>query len=166
MDQKKTGELMKALRKQKGLTQEQIAEQFNVSNRTVSRWENGIHMPDLDILIEMAEYYDIDLGDLLRGEKEKETMNQELKETVMQVAGYSNEEKKRIVQRLHLFFVIGVCAGVIYGYLLVAGKEDSFIGGLSLGIMFGMTIVGAIVTSRYAVQMRNAKMRLLRKISG
>ncbi|MCI9292491.1 MAG: helix-turn-helix transcriptional regulator, partial [Erysipelotrichaceae bacterium] len=53
MKQEKIGKFLKELRKQKGLTQEQIAEKFNVSNRTISRWENGNNMPDLDILIEI-----------------------------------------------------------------------------------------------------------------
>ena len=44
MDQQKIGAFLKVLRKQKGLTQEQIAEKFNVSSRTVSRWENGINL--------------------------------------------------------------------------------------------------------------------------
>ena len=48
MDQKKIGGFLKELRNQKGLTQEQLAEQFCVSSRTVSRWENGNNMPDLD----------------------------------------------------------------------------------------------------------------------
>mgnify|MGYP002862560275 CR=1 FL=1 len=59
MDQKKIGSFMKELRKQKGLTQEQLAEQFGVSDRTVSRWENGNNMPDLSILVELADYYDV-----------------------------------------------------------------------------------------------------------
>jgi transcriptional regulator with XRE-family HTH domain len=50
VDQKKIGWFLKELRKEKEMTQEQIAEQFNVSSRTVSRWENGYNMPDLDIL--------------------------------------------------------------------------------------------------------------------
>lgn len=50
MDQKKIGGFLKELRKEKGVTQEQLAEQFSVSSRTVSRWENGNNMPDLDIL--------------------------------------------------------------------------------------------------------------------
>ena len=50
MNQEKIGKFLKELRKKKGLTQEQIAEKFNVSNRTISRWENGNNMPDLDIL--------------------------------------------------------------------------------------------------------------------
>jgi transcriptional regulator with XRE-family HTH domain len=46
MDQKKIGAFLKELRKEKGVTQEQLAEQFQVSSRTVSRWENGNNMPD------------------------------------------------------------------------------------------------------------------------
>lgn len=49
MNQQKIGEFLKELRKQKGLTQEQFAEIVNVSNRTVSRWENGNNLPDLDL---------------------------------------------------------------------------------------------------------------------
>ena len=86
MNQIKIGEFLKELRKEKGLTQEQLAEQFNVSRRSVSRWETGNNMPDLDTLIEMADYYEIDLRELLDGERKSEKMNEELKETVLKVA--------------------------------------------------------------------------------
>ena len=85
MNQIKIGEFLKELRKEKGLTQEQFAEQFNVSRRSVSRWETGNNMPDLDTLIEMADYYEIDLRELLDGERKSEKMNEELKETVLPV---------------------------------------------------------------------------------
>ena len=51
MDQKKIGNLLKKLRSEKGLTQEQLAEILNVSNRTVSRWETGSNMPDISLLV-------------------------------------------------------------------------------------------------------------------
>ena len=92
MNQIKIGEFLKELRKEKRLTQEQFAEQFNVSRRSVSRWETGNNMPDLDTLIQMADYYEIDLRELLDGERKSEKMNEELKETVLKVAEYSNSE--------------------------------------------------------------------------
>ena len=52
MNQQKMGEFLKHLRKEKGLTQEQLAEHFYVSSRSVSRWETGSNMPDVDMLIE------------------------------------------------------------------------------------------------------------------
>ena len=61
MDTKKIGAFLKQCRKEKNLTQEQLAEKFGVSARTVSRWETGINMPDLSILVQLAEYYDVEL---------------------------------------------------------------------------------------------------------
>jgi len=57
MNQIKIGQFLKELRKETGLTQEQFAEQFNLSRRTVSRWENGNNMPDLDMLLALADFY-------------------------------------------------------------------------------------------------------------
>ena len=56
MDQKKTGSLLKELRKEKGMTQEQLAEYLNVSGRTISRWETGANLPDLDLLVTLSDY--------------------------------------------------------------------------------------------------------------
>ena len=95
MDQQKIGAFLKELRKEKDVTQEQLAETLNVSRRTVSRWETGSNMPDLDILIEMADYYNVDIRELLDGERRSEQMNQEMKETVLKAADYINEEKLR-----------------------------------------------------------------------
>ena len=61
MDTKKIGAFLKQCRKEKNLTQEQLAEKFGVSARTVSRWETGINMPDLSILVQLAEYYDVEM---------------------------------------------------------------------------------------------------------
>jgi len=69
MDQTKVGSFIKELRKVKNLTQEQLAEEFNVSRRTVSRWETGNNMPDLDILIEMSDFFEVDLREILDGER-------------------------------------------------------------------------------------------------
>ena len=69
MDQQKTGALLRALRREKGVTQEQLAERLSVSNRTVSRWENGNNLPDFAVLIELAAYYDVTVDEILRGER-------------------------------------------------------------------------------------------------
>ena len=82
MDTKKIGEFLKILRKEKGLTQEQLAEILLVSGRTISRWETGTNMPDLSILIQMAEFYAVDVKEILDGERKSENMDKELKETL------------------------------------------------------------------------------------
>ena len=86
MDQIKIGAFLKELRNDNNLTQEQLAEKFGVSQRSVSRWENGNTMPDISILIELADYYEIDLRELLNGERKENTiMNKDLKETLVMV---------------------------------------------------------------------------------
>ena len=65
MDLVKIGRLLQELRKEKGLTQELLAERMGVARRTVSRWETGSNMPDLDILMELADLYTVDLREIL-----------------------------------------------------------------------------------------------------
>lgn len=163
MDQTKIGEFLKELRKEKGLTQEQLAEQFHVSRRSVSRWETGNNLPDVDIIIEMADYYEVDLRELIDGERKSEKMNEELKETVLKVAEFSNEDKMKVTRRMNKLFVGGFVAAVIYMILLFTDHADNFVGGLCLGITFGMMIVGVIMTSKYASRIREGKMRLFHK---
>lgn len=79
MDLQKMGSFLKELRKNRGLTQEQLAEKMYVSNHTVSRWETGSNMPDIQILIKLAEFYDVELIEILNGERKSETMNEEVK---------------------------------------------------------------------------------------
>ena len=163
MDQQKIGRFLKDLRKEKNLTQEQLAEQFQISRRTVSRWETGSNLLDLDILIEMADYYDVDLRELLDGERKSEKMNKELEETVLKVADYSNEEKQKLTKRMHWLFIGGFIAAVIYVVLVFTDHSNNFLGGMCLGITFGMMIVGVIMTSKYAARIRAYKMRLLHR---
>ena len=164
MDQKKTGEFLKQLRKEKGLTQEQLAERFAVSGRTVSRWETGSNMPDLSVLVELADYYDVDIREIIDGERKSEKMNQELKDTVLKIAEYSNEDKLKVTNRMHLLFIGGLIAAVIYMMLVFTDRADNFLGGMCLGITFGMMIVGVIMTSKYAAKIREVKLSLLKKL--
>lgn len=89
MNPKKIGEFLKGLRKEKGLTQEQLAEILHVSGRTISRWETGINMPDLSILIQIAEFYDVEIKEILDGKRKGGIiMDKEWKETLTKVADY------------------------------------------------------------------------------
>lgn len=168
MDQKKIGSFMKELRKEKELTQEQIAEHFNVSNRTVSRWENGHNMPDLDILIDMSDFYEIDMRELLNGERKSETMTEELKETVLMVADYSNDDKGRLLRKMHYLFILGMVGFAVSIIIGALGLENispyEEIASFGLGFSFGVVILGVIFTSRYAVKVANLKLRLLEKM--
>lgn len=165
MDQVKTGRFIKALRTGKGLTQEQLAERFGVTRRSVSRWETGSNLPELDILLEMTDFFGVGLHELLTGERETAQTSETLEQTAMQIAEISDEEKKKIAKRMHLLFLVGLAASLIFTALFFCGRAGNSFGGLCLGITMGMMLFGVIMTSRHAAKLRALKLRLLRRNS-
>lgn len=167
MDLVKIGKFLQELRKEQGLTQEQLAEQMGVARRTVSRWETGNNIPDIDILLELSDFYTVDLREILSGERKSERMNPELKETVLQVADYSNEEKGRLLRRMHWLFIAGLIGFAVFFLITALGLDAvapyEFIGSFGLGIAFGAIGLGVIFTGKYAKKIRDFKLRLLGK---
>ena len=76
---------LKELRKEKGITQEAFAEELNVSGRTVSRWETGSSLPDISLIVEIADFYGVDVREIIEGERKSE-MNEEVKDVARQQA--------------------------------------------------------------------------------
>lgn len=74
MDAKTTGKFICLLRKDKGMTQTALAEKLNISNRTVSKWENGDGFPDITILPELADALSVSVDELLKGRKSDSTV--------------------------------------------------------------------------------------------
>ena len=121
MDQIKIGAFLKTLRKEKNLTQEQAAEQLGVSNRTVSRWETGTNMPDISLLVEIAELYGVSIPELIDGERKSENMNEEVKEVVSKMS----EEKTTILKNVRTESLLGVCALAVVMLLELFGIRSS-----------------------------------------
>lgn len=69
MDQIKTGKFIATLRKEKDLTQEQLGEKLGVTNKTISRWENGNYMPDIEMLSLLSKEFDVSINELISGER-------------------------------------------------------------------------------------------------
>ena len=142
MDTKKIGAFLKQCRKEKNLTQEQLAEKFGVSARTVSRWETGSNMPDLSILVELADYYDIEIKELLDGERSS-TMNKEMKETLNKVADYEDWVKQKALKAGNLAFasMFLISVGAIIIQLLLA---------VNLRLVLGETLIALVGGIVYA----------------
>ena len=124
MDQIKIGAFMKILRKEKGLTQEQLAEQLGVSNRTVSRWETGNNMPDISLLTEIAEFYDVSIPELICGERKSGNMKEEVKEVAETMSDYAQTEKETLLKSIRNMSLIGLAALMIYIVLRETGAYD------------------------------------------
>lgn len=78
MNQEKIGQTIKEIRKSNNLTQAEFAEKYNVSYQAVSKWENGKNMPDMSLLKQICEDYNIDINNLLNG-KVKKMKNSKIK---------------------------------------------------------------------------------------
>lgn len=150
MDTKKIEAFLKQCRKENSLTQEQLAERFGVSVRSVSRWETGSNMPDLSILVELADYYDIEIKELLDG-KRSSAMNKEMKETLNKVADHEEWVKQKALKAGNLafasmFLISAEVFSVLYGICLVRmGASERQTIYLSLLFLGGITIVAFIV---------------------
>ena len=168
MDLQKIGTFLKDLRKEKGLTQEQLAETLNVSRRTVSRWETGNNMPDLDLLMEIVDLYEVDLREMLNGERKSEDkMNKELEETVLQVAEYTNADKQRVTKTVQGFFLLGILALAVNVGMEFLDAPDTFwtgvVKGITIGIAVGSMILGILYTTGAMMKVQAFKKRLLGK---
>ena len=69
MDQIKVGKFIAELRKEQGLTQEALGQKLGVTNKTVSRWETGAYMPDIELLVPLGEILGVSVNELLAGER-------------------------------------------------------------------------------------------------
>ena len=145
MDQIKTGNFLKTLRKEKGLTQEQLAEKFNTTNRTVSRWETGINMPDLGVLVEMADFYDVDIKEIIDGERKSENMEREMKETLTSVAEFVDNEKEKSAMGIQKIGIVGSIL-LLIAFLLML-KFTTGIGGAVAAILTFIAFVIMLFTT-------------------
>jgi len=145
VNQQKIGEFLKHLRKDKGLTQEQLAEEFGVSSRSVSRWENGITMPDISIIIELADFYDVDIREIICGERKSENMDKELKDTLVTVADYTNNENGKIIQSaVNMAIITSVIFGIVTPiiYYFYFSTDNLLLNLVAIGTSFGMLYCG------------------------
>ena len=159
MDQIKIGSFLKELRKEKELTQEQLAEKLNVSNRSVSRWENGNTMPDISILIELAEFYEVDIKEIIDGERKSENMNDAEKELMNKVVDYTSKDKEIIItqtQKYSGLASITLIAGIL---LAVFDFSNRFyqITDVLFGVSLIMMIAIFLLSSGKAAEMKKNK---------
>ena len=162
MDQIKIGQFLKQLRTEKSLTQEKLAEIIGVSNRSVSRWENGNTMPDFDLLIELAKFYDVSIDEIMDGRRKEENMDKQTEETLYKVAEYTNNEKVRLLGRIKYLSWVPVICGIIFIVLEYLGKGDTGIAGYIVGVGFGAAIAIALVTTFRMKRLKEFKRKVFK----
>ena len=153
MNQEKIGKFIASCRKQKNITQQELAEKLGVSDRTIGNWENGRNMPDLSLFKPLCKELDISLNDFLSGEVVSKGEYQErLEENIINTIEYTN---KQIKDRNHLIGIILIIFGVLISVSAVAIFPSESSWG-SIYSVFG-AIISLIGISRFTKKLTYPK---------
>ena len=114
MNQQKIGKFIQEKRKEKELNQLELAEKLGVSNRTISKWENGNSMPDYSIINDLCRELDISINELLSGENlTAENYQKKLEENIVGTIDYNNKKRNKKIKKFIIFIII-----LLFIYLL------------------------------------------------
>lgn len=98
MDQSKTGKFIAQMRKEQKLTQRQLADKLMISDKTISKWETGKGLPEISLMIPLCEELNINVNELLSGERiKKEDYSMKAEENMMKLLEEKRESKKKII---------------------------------------------------------------------
>jgi len=123
VDNGKIGSFIRALRKEKGMTQMDLAEALHITDRAVSKWERGLNAPDIALLEPLAELLEVTVGELIRGERAPEGSAEDRPDETRDLLDYSKGEVERkmgTIRKKYLALLAGclALAAVIGGALL------------------------------------------------
>ena len=115
MNQQKIGKFIQEKRKEKKLSQLELAEKLGVSNRTISKWENGNSMPDYSIINDLCEELDISINELLSGEKlNEDNYQKKLEENIVSTIDYNNKKRNKKIKKFIIFIIILIIIYILY----------------------------------------------------
>lgn len=112
------GENIKAIRKNKGMTQEELAIKLNVARQTISKWEKGLTVPDAEMVQKISEILDVDIKQLLGTEIHVEKGSNELVEQLSRIneqLAFKNQRSRRIYKILGFVFLIVILIVILLG---------------------------------------------------
>ena len=140
MDQIKIGKFIAACRKEQRLTQLQLADKLGITDKAVSKWERGIAMPDTSIMLELCELLQINVNELLSGERiDMENKNQKNEELVLDLAKEIAQKNKIIWTAMWVILavsVVGLLGGCAAVYFFVPEGIWQVVSVLGICILF------------------------------
>ena len=132
MNQEKIGKFIAKCRRDKKLTQSELAEKLNISNKAISKWETGRGMPDASIMLELCEYLGITVNELLSGEKlEEGEYKEKANENIINIAKESEKNKKVknkiiiVLTIIIIFSILLLITNIIYRNFEVTLEYDN-----------------------------------------
>ena len=149
MNQIIIGKFILQKRKEKNLTQEQLAEKLGVSNKTISKWENGKCMPDYSVIKNLCEELEITVAELMDGENaEDKSVRTYDEEQIMDLLKRTQDlEKQKNLLYGILLIVMGIALQAL-SHTLGGSDVKDFFAGLLLGLSIAEMLIGVYVVGR------------------
>ena len=140
MDQLKIGKFIAECRKEKNLTQIQLAEKLGITDKAISKWERGIAMPDTSIMLELCDILGISVNELLSGEKiNMENNNQKNEQLLLDMAKELERKNKTVWTSMWVLMISSMVAlfgGVIIAALLIPAGVWQLVAIIGIVILF------------------------------
>ena len=126
MDQVKIGKYIAEKRKAHGMTQIELAERLGMSNKSVSKWEHGVCLPDVSVYEDLCHVLDITINEFLAGEDiEPENIVRQSEKNIINVTSDSNDKRRKLKTILSILLIVIVLLCSVLGWFL--NKEGYFL---------------------------------------
>ena len=156
MDAKITGCFIAQLRKELGLTQKELAEKLEVTDKAISRWETGKGLPDTSLLKPLAEIFGVSVGELLSGKRMDDSqIKSQADHIILESLSYEESQKKWKGILRYVFWGILVALGGFFFALVLARFATSKDAAVSLGIGMYLCILTVTCTGMVLMGIKN-----------
>ena len=160
MNNNAIGQFIQSTRKEKGLTQKQLAEQINVSDKTISKWENGFSTPDTTILLDLCNVLDISVNELVSGKKiSPDDYSKNAENNIISLLQENVESRKHYIFQ----YILGTVLCVLAIILNLGMTQSSFMWYIDLPSLVLPACICMAVVLLSGKKTKLAKIKLVRK---
>ena len=147
MNQKEIGKFIAELRKEKNMTQQELANKLNITDRAISHWENGRSMPDAGIMLELCKALDINVNELLSAKKIMEKKyNEQAEENLLEMRREIEIQNKRILTLNKIIINLAIVIFVVIGFAAIFIEMSMLIRNIIFAVDLVMLILVGFFT--------------------
>ena len=155
MNQESIGKFIAACRKEKGLTQVQLSEKLNITNRAVSKWETGKSCPDASIMLELCDILGITVNELLSGERiTMENYQKMAEENLVDLQSKKEKAQKSFMRMEIIWLIVALLLSPVHFVINYYYRENK-----STGIGFCILLIGIVMFVVYFVKNYEIKLK-------
>ena len=167
MDQIKIGKFIAECRKKNNLTQMQLAEKLNITDRAISKWENGKSMPDSSIMLDLCNELKISVNELLSGEMiEMKDYNKKTEELLLKLAKQDELKNKKLMTSMWTILCISVIFYIGILYLALSTLEEGILLGTVICVSTIIFVIAGFIALKFELdagyyECRNCKHKFI-----